>query len=124
MPIIKNCLSLIGNALRNETTSYSLTKTEQVGKMLNIKIIPTPTPVKLLSYRNADLIKENHTTEKVLSIFNIKRDFVAVRIQSNQFTDLKNKTIQGHKDTVAKVIDWYNPQKRIWYHDGHTKTFC
>ncbi|EIP0407295.1 TPA: secretion protein EspJ, partial [Escherichia coli] len=27
MPIIKNCLSLIGNALRNETTSYSLTKT-------------------------------------------------------------------------------------------------
>ncbi|EEW1035673.1 secretion protein EspJ, partial [Escherichia coli] len=26
MPIIKNCLSLIGNALRNETTSYSLTK--------------------------------------------------------------------------------------------------
>ncbi|EFD1699900.1 secretion protein EspJ, partial [Escherichia coli] len=89
MPIIKNCLSLISNALRNEKTSYSLIKTEQAGKMLNRKIIPTPTPVKLLSYRNADLIKENHTTEKVLSIFNIKRDFVAVRIQSNQFTDLK-----------------------------------
>ncbi|EEY2478586.1 EspJ family T3SS effector ADP-ribosyltransferase [Escherichia coli] len=51
---------------------------------------------------------------KVLSIFNIKRDFVAVRIQSNQFTDLKNKTIQGHKDTVAKVIDWYNPQKNAF----------
>ncbi|EMU8594675.1 EspJ family T3SS effector ADP-ribosyltransferase [Escherichia coli] len=114
MPIIKNCLSLIGNALRNETTSYSLTKTEQVGKMLNRKIISTPTPVKLLSYRNADLIKEKHTTEKVLSIFNIKRDFVAARIQSNQFTDLKNKTIQGHKDTVAKVMDWYNPQKNAF----------
>lgn len=111
MPIIKNCLSLISNALRNEKTSHSLTKTEQAGKMLNRKIIPTPTPVKLLSYRNADLIKENHTTEKVLSIFNIKRDFVAVRIQSNQFTDLKNKTIQGHKDTFAQVIDWYNPRK-------------
>ncbi|EHS6752299.1 EspJ family T3SS effector ADP-ribosyltransferase [Escherichia coli] len=51
---------------------------------------------------------------KVLSIFNIKRDFVAVRIQSNQFTDLKNKTIQGHKDTVAKVMDWYNPQKNAF----------
>ncbi|EES3204207.1 EspJ family T3SS effector ADP-ribosyltransferase [Escherichia coli] len=51
---------------------------------------------------------------KSLSIFNIKRDFVAVRIQSNQFTDLKNKTIQGHKDTVAKVIDWYNPQKNAF----------
>ncbi|EGC0245910.1 EspJ family T3SS effector ADP-ribosyltransferase [Escherichia coli] len=46
--------------------------------------------------------------------FNIKRDFVAVRIQSNQFTDLKNKTIQGHKDTVAKVMDWYNPQKNAF----------
>ncbi|EEC8956866.1 EspJ family T3SS effector ADP-ribosyltransferase [Escherichia coli] len=58
--------------------------------------------------------KRNYITEKVLSIFNIKRDFVAVRIQSNQFTDLKNKTIQGHKDTVAKVIDWYNPQKNAF----------
>ncbi|MGE9641525.1 secretion protein EspJ, partial [Escherichia coli] len=27
MPIIKNCLSLISNALRNEKTSYSLIKT-------------------------------------------------------------------------------------------------
>ncbi|EES5583751.1 secretion protein EspJ, partial [Escherichia coli] len=100
MPIIKNCLLSISNILRNEKTSYSLIKTEQTGKLLNRKITTTPTPAKLLSYRNADLIKENYITEKVLSIFNIKRDFVAVRIQSNQFTDLKNKTIQGHKDTV------------------------
>ncbi|MCU6257342.1 hypothetical protein KWH41_21115, partial [Escherichia coli] len=97
MPIIKNCLSSISNILRNEKTSYSLIKTEQTGKLLNRKITTTPTPAKLLSYRNADLTKENYITEKVLSIFNIKRDFVAVRIQSNQFTDLKNKTIQGHK---------------------------
>ncbi|ETI74299.1 hypothetical protein Q460_19210, partial [Escherichia coli ATCC BAA-2219] len=41
----------------------------------------------------------------------IKRDFVAVRIQSNQFTDLKNKKIQGHQNTVASVMDWYNPKK-------------
>ncbi|EGO8379641.1 secretion protein EspJ, partial [Escherichia coli] len=47
MPIIKNCLSLISNTLRNEKISYSLTKTERTGKMLNKKIIPTPTPVKL-----------------------------------------------------------------------------
>lgn len=114
MPIIKNCLSLISNTLRNEKISYSLTKTERTGKMLNKKIIPPPTPVKLLSYRNADLIKENYITEKVLSIFNIKRNYVAVRIQSNQFTDLKNNTIQGHKETVAQVIDWYNPHKNAF----------
>ena len=114
MPIIKNCLSSISNILHNEKTSYSLIKTEQTGKLLNRKITTTPTPAKLLSYRNADSIKENYITEKVLSIFNIKRNFVAVRIQSNQFTDLKNKTIQGHKDTVAKVIDWYNPQKNAF----------
>ncbi|WP_404853686.1 hypothetical protein [Escherichia coli] len=105
MPIIKNCLSSISNILRNEKTSYSLIKTEQTGKLLNRKITTTPTPAKLLSYRNADLIKENYITEKVLSIFNIKRDFVAVRIQSNQFTDLKNKTIQGRNALNFMIME-------------------
>lgn len=72
MPIIKNCLSSISNILRNENIIFS-NKTEQTGKLLNRKITTTPTPAKLLSYRNADLIKENYITEKVLSIFNIKR---------------------------------------------------
>lgn len=64
---------------------------EQAGKLLNRKITPENTPPMLLSYRNADLTQEKNITERVLSIFKIKRDFVAVRIQNNQFTDLKNK---------------------------------
>lgn len=84
---------------------------EQAGKLLNRKITPENTPPMLLSYRNADLTQEKNITERVLSIFKIKRDFVAVRIQNNQFTDLKNKKIQGHQNTVASVMDWYNPQK-------------
>lgn len=91
MSIIKNCLSLINNALNIQKTSYSLTKMEQAGKLLNRKITPENTPPMLLSYRNADLTHEKNITERVLSIFKIKRDFVAVRIQNNQFTDLKNK---------------------------------
>ncbi|MCQ0124403.1 type III secretion system effector ADP-ribosyltransferase EspJ [Escherichia coli] len=111
MSIIKNCLSLINNALNIQKTSYSLTQMEQAGKLLNRKITPENTPPMLLSYRNADLMQEKNITERVLSIFKIKRDFVAVRIQNNQFTDLKNKKIQGHQNTVASVMDWYNPQK-------------
>lgn len=53
---------------------------EQTGKLLNRKITPANTPPKLLSYRNADLMQEKNITERVLSIFKIKRDFVAVRI--------------------------------------------
>lgn len=64
---------------------------EQAGKLLNRKTTPENTPPMLLSYRNADLTQEKNITERVLSIFKIKRDFVAVRIQNNQFTDLKNK---------------------------------
>lgn len=111
MSIIKNCLSLINNALNIQKTSYSLTKMEQTGKLLNRKITPENNPPILLSYRNADLMQEKNITERVLSIFKIKRDFVAVRIQNNQFTDLNNKKIQGHQNTVASVMDWYNPKK-------------
>lgn len=101
MPIIRSCTSLINNILKNKKTSYSPIKTEQTGKMLNRKISPANTPVKLLSFRNADLTAEKIITENVLSMFSITRDCLAVRLQSNQFTDLKNKTIQGHKNTVA-----------------------
>ncbi|WP_113640308.1 EspJ family T3SS effector ADP-ribosyltransferase [Escherichia albertii] len=114
MPIIRSCTSLINNILKNEKTSYSPIKTEQTGKMLNRKISPANTPVKLLSFRNADLTAEKIITENVLSMFSITRDCLAVRLQSNQFTDLKNKTIQGHKNTVAQVIDWYNPRKNAF----------
>ncbi|EFM8493092.1 secretion protein EspJ, partial [Escherichia coli] len=44
MSIIKNCLSLINNALNIQKTSYSLTKMEQAGKLLNRKITPENTP--------------------------------------------------------------------------------
>ncbi|MCU7304119.1 EspJ family T3SS effector ADP-ribosyltransferase [Escherichia albertii] len=108
MPGIRNCLSSIANTLNIRNASYSLIKIEQNGKLSNRKISLIDSPAKLLSYRNADLIKETYVTEKVLSKFKIKNDFIAVRIQSNQFTDLKNKTIQGHKETVAQVMDWYN----------------
>ncbi|CBG91576.1 EspJ family T3SS effector ADP-ribosyltransferase [Citrobacter rodentium] len=114
MPIIRSCLSSVNNILKNEKTSYSLIKTEQTGKLLNRNISPANTPAKLLSFRNADLTKEKYITDKVLSIFNIKRNFVAVRVQDNQFTDLKNKTIQGHKGTVAQVIDWYNSRQNAF----------
>ncbi|CTU59714.1 non-LEE-encoded effector EspJ [Escherichia coli] len=40
MSIIKNCLSLINNALNIQKTSYPLTKMEQAGKLLNRKITP------------------------------------------------------------------------------------
>ena len=58
MSIIKNCLSLINNALNIKKTSYSLTKMEQPGKLLNRKITPENNPPILLSYRNADLMQE------------------------------------------------------------------
>lgn len=58
MSIIKNCLSLINNALNIQKTSYSLTKMEQTGKLLNRKITPENNPPILLSYRNADLMQE------------------------------------------------------------------
>lgn len=58
MSIIKNCLSSINNALNIQKTSYSLTKMEQTGKLLNRKITPENNPPILLSYRNADLMQE------------------------------------------------------------------
>ncbi|EJO0236738.1 EspJ family T3SS effector ADP-ribosyltransferase [Salmonella enterica] len=64
---------------------------------------------ELLTYRSADLSKERVITQEILSRLDIRENFVAVRIQEDKFTDLKNKTIQGHKETVAKVRDWYNP---------------
>lgn len=91
MPGIRNCLSSIANTLNIRNASYPLIKIEQNGKLSNRKISLIDSPAKLLSYRNADLIKETYVTEKVLSKFKIKNDFIAVRIQSNQFTDLKNK---------------------------------
>lgn len=75
MPIIKNCLLSISNILRNEKTSYSLIKTEQTGKLLNRKITTTPTPAKLLSYRNADLIKEKLHYRKSFIYFQYKTGF-------------------------------------------------
>ncbi len=48
----------INNALNIQKTSYSLTKMDQTGKLLNRKITPANTPPKLLSYRNADLMQE------------------------------------------------------------------
>ncbi|BAT43977.1 T3SS secreted effector EspJ-homolog, N-terminal part [Escherichia albertii] len=64
MSIIKNCLSSINNALNIQKTSYSLTKMDQTGKLLNRKITPANTPPKLLSYRNADLMQEKKTLQK------------------------------------------------------------
>ena len=66
-------------------------------------------PVKLLTYRRADLATEHLITQQTLSLFDIGENFVAVRVQNDKFTDLKNNTIQGHKKTLAKVRDWYNP---------------
>ena len=87
---------------------------DQTGKLLNRKITPANTPPKLLSYRNADLMQEKNITERVLSIFKIKRDFVAVRIQNNQFTDLKNKKFKAIKTQLP--VSWIGiiPKKMLW----------
>lgn len=68
MSIIKNCLSLINNALNIQKTSYSLTKMEQAGKLLNRKITPENTPPMLLSYRNADLTQKKHYRKSFIHI--------------------------------------------------------
>ncbi len=110
MPTITNNYSSINNGPSAQKTSPPTIKTEHSGMLSNRKITPKSTPDKLLCHHEC-LIKEKEVTQKVLSLFNIKQDFVAVRVQDNQFTDIKNKTIQGHKNTIARVMDWYNPKE-------------
>lgn len=109
MNFIKTGFSSLNNILGMSCRSYAVSKEHAdnkfAGNILSIK----NSPIELLTYRSADLSKEHFITQDILSRFDIGENFVAVRIQEDKFTDLKNKTIQGHKDTVATVRDWYNP---------------
>lgn len=111
MNFIKASFSSLNNIFDMSCRSYKVSKKhtdkEFIGDILSIK----NSPVKLLTYRSADLSKERFITQGILSRFNISENFVAVRIQEDKFTDLKNKSIQGHKNTVAIVRDWYNPYR-------------
>ncbi|EDP8625423.1 EspJ family T3SS effector ADP-ribosyltransferase [Salmonella bongori] len=109
MNVIKNCLSSLNNLLGISCRSYAVSEGHVASKFLGGVLAVKNSPVELLTHRNADLSKERFITQRVLSNFGISKDFVAVRVQEDKFTDFKNKEIQGHKETVAKVRDWYNP---------------
>ncbi|ECJ2263681.1 type III secretion system effector ADP-ribosyltransferase SeoC [Salmonella enterica subsp. salamae] len=109
MNVIKNCFSSLNNILGMSCRSYAVSEGHAASKFGDKILAAKNTPVELLTYRSADLSKERAITQEILSRFNITEKFVAVRIQEDKFTDLKSKTIQGHKDTVARVRDWYNP---------------
>lgn len=109
MTIIKNPISSalrfvshrISAAVRPEKQAHSQT----LSKLFAV----SRSTVELISYRKTGDSLERKITERVLADFNIGKDFLAVRIQENQFTDNINKQIQGHQNTLAKVRDWYNP---------------
>ncbi|HCL5256434.1 TPA: type III secretion system effector ADP-ribosyltransferase SeoC [Salmonella enterica] len=109
MNVIKNCFSSLNNILGMSCRSYAVSEGHAASKFGDKILAAKNTPVELLTYRSADLSKERTITQEILSRFNITEKFVAVRIQEDKFTDLKSKTIQGHKDTVARVRDLYNP---------------
>lgn len=109
MNFIKNGFSSLRSILGMSCRSYEVSKGHVESKFARNILYVKNSPIKLLTYRNTDLSKESIITQEILSRFEISENFVAVRIQEDKFTDFKNKTIQGHKDTVAKVRDWYNP---------------
>ncbi|EAN8914186.1 EspJ family T3SS effector ADP-ribosyltransferase [Salmonella enterica] len=109
MNIIKNCFSFLNSMLGMSGRAYAVSE-GHIASKLGSKIVNVKNgSAELLTYRSADLSKERVITQEILSRLDIRENFVAVRIQEDKFTDLKNKTIQGHKETVAKVRDWYNP---------------
>ncbi|WP_261641378.1 EspJ family T3SS effector ADP-ribosyltransferase [Erwinia mallotivora] len=111
MSFIKTCFSPLTNIFSLRCRSYEVSKGNAVNKFAENIFSVKNSPVELLTYRSADLSKERFITQNILSRFDISENFVAVRVQEDKFTDLKNKTIQGYKKTVATVRDWYNPYK-------------
>ncbi|WP_218829104.1 C80 family cysteine peptidase, partial [Burkholderia sp. HI2714] len=59
-------------------------------------------------------IKDGFLTAKIMSNNEIGLDYIAVRIQDDEFTDFKNSQIQGHNNPQAKIKDWYNPIPHPW----------
>lgn len=109
MNVIKNCLSSLNNLLGISCRSYAVSEGHVTSKFLGGVLAVKNSPVELLTHRNADFSKERFITQSALSNFGIGKGCVAVRVQEDKFTDFKNKEIQGHKETVAKVRDWCNP---------------
>lgn len=109
MNFIKTGFSSLKNIFGMSCRSYAVSKGHAANKFAGNILSVKNSPIELLTYRSADLSKEHFITQDILSRFEISENFVAVRVQANKFTDLKNKTIQGHKGTVATVRDWYNP---------------
>ncbi|HEN3279373.1 TPA: EspJ family T3SS effector ADP-ribosyltransferase [Yersinia enterocolitica] len=109
MNFIKSGFLSLSNICGMSCRSYAVSKGHAASKFTENILSTKNSPIELLTYRCADLSKEHFITQNILSIFDISENFVAIRVQGDKFTDLKNKTIQGHKNTVAKVRDWYNP---------------
>lgn len=109
MNFIKAGFSSLRNILGMSSRSYAVSTGHVASKFAGNILSAKNSSIELLTYRSANLSKERVITQEILSRFEISENFVAVRVQEDEFTDLKNKTIQGHKDTVAKVRDWYNP---------------
>ncbi|EAP1716028.1 EspJ family T3SS effector ADP-ribosyltransferase [Salmonella enterica subsp. enterica serovar Newport] len=110
MNVIKNCFSSLKSIMGSMSCrSCAVSGGYAASKLGGGISLVKNSPVELLTYRSADLSRERVITQEILSRFGISEKFVAVRVQEDKFTDLKNKEIQGHKDTVARVRDWYNP---------------
>ena len=58
-------------------------------------------------------IPEKLVTAKILSDAGIGPDYVAVRIQRDEFTDFRNGTVTGHDQCVADVLDRYSTQAPV-----------
>lgn len=119
MPTITNNYSSINNGPSAQKTSTPTIKTEHSGMLSNRKITPKSTPDKLLCHHEC-LIKEKEVTQKVLSLFNIKQDFVAVRVQDNQFTDIKTRQFKDIKILLQELWTGITPKKMLavslWVH--------
>lgn len=109
MDFIKTGSSALKNIFGISCRSYSISKGHASDKIAGGILRIDNSPVNLITYRRAELSQESFITKQILARYDINENTVAVRIQEDKFTDLKKKTIQGHKDTVAKVRDWYNP---------------
>ncbi|TMU73977.1 hypothetical protein FGA82_22185 [Pseudomonas fluorescens] len=62
--------------------------------------------------KNAELydrIPDGRITAKIMNDYNVGEDFVAVRVQGDEFIDFQTNTIQGHQKPHATILNGYDP---------------
>lgn len=108
MNFIKSGFLLFSNILGMSCRLYVVLKGYVVSKFVGNILLIKSLFIELFIYRCVDLLKEYFIIQNILLIFDISENFVVIRVQGDKFIDLKNKIIQGYKNIVVKVRDWYN----------------